>query len=261
MKQMYLGLFLGLTGLFLAGCGDDDAFFNVEETGNGGMPSLFLAQGDGSAGFRYDGQQWNRIYWADGGSTEILREDDPARWTLRTDPAPDVADGHGETSLERTAEGRVRIERWGEPSFQTYVDSMELDETGYPTSLTLPGSIGYVRFTYDKGSHTLESITRYALPDSTVECRQSFTYDDRKGTLSEVALPDEWLKVYLSYRYGGDNPSAAQFFSWHHNVTSITTEYPEDGRRETVVFSYEYNTEGFPIGISDENGRKTTVRY
>lgn len=255
----------------LFSCGDDIEGFGL--TGKEGLPSRFKTA-DKTTYLSYSGNRLLQMMDEFGFTTSFEYEENVLKWVSFAPPAdPNIADGHGSTRFEKEG-NKILAKSSGEPSFNLYVNEIELDENELPTKITDKGvfqmtSEGekklwdgkyYSILTFDTSTKNLLKLEKFNLEDSTLITTYTFKYSSQPGSMSNVELPS-WFFAYWYQR----NPHISELLSrqFLNNKNTLMEETITDkasGESNTIHYKYSYNDKTYPVSI--ENGEKIMeIRY
>lgn len=262
----------GIMSLCLFSCDSNDSF---PSTGVDGRPSMIRINKEESTSFAYDGKLLSKQK-EEYGSTLHYKYENGELVSRNTTPPEGVMDGHGWTGFTRK-ENKIKVERSGEPSFELYTEEIKLNESGLPVKISDMGVFQngpngliqiaegryFALFTYDSSTQQLVKQEVYNLKDSTLTATYTYEYDRKPGMMSRVDCP-VWYAIWNSYRNSySQNFSNLYFLNYRNNVIQIKIEYQENNKFQTVAFSYQYNSNDFPVFVSgtEEKDERIEIRY
>lgn len=263
-----------LTSLLFLSCNDDD---DLRITKKDGQPSLFEQSSNTKIYFSYQDNQITQIKRKNGSTAQYTYENGTLSKISFTPPA-NVADGNGSSTFIQESENKIRVESWGEPSFDIYVKEIEVHNDNNQVTITEIGSFeqgpdGLTK-TYEGTKYTqitLDPITKniirrevFNIANSELLATYSYEYDNNPGTMSSIDWP-LWLHIYLcedrSYSYYSQE---RQFFNYKNNLIKETVDNKEENAKYTVNYTYTYNKNGYPITATNDKYQeknKITIRY
>lgn len=261
MKRITLFVAM-LSSILLLSCNDDD---DLKLTKEEGLPGFF-EQNDGTKFYvSYLGNQPTQVK-RKGGSTTSYEYEEGIPSKIVFTPPKDVADGNGATSFTKEDDNKIRVESWGEPSFDLYVQEIELDEEKNPVRITDIGAfergpegltkvrdgVKYVKITIDPTTKNILKNEVFSLENSELLATYSYEYDNNPGTMSKIDWP-LWLFIY----YCNNNSSYynsyyRQFFNYKNNLVKETADDKAESTNYTVNYTYTYNKNGYPVSASND---------
>ncbi|MDR2918539.1 MAG: permease [Tannerella sp.] len=259
-----------LTSLLLLSCNDDD----LELTKKGGQPSLF-EQNSTKIYFSYQDNQITQIKKKNGSTIHYTYENGSLS-NLSFTPPPNVADGHGSSTFIQESENKIRVESWGEPSFDIHVQEIEVNNN--QVKITEIGSFQqgpdgltkvyegkrYTQITLDPATKNILKREVFSIETSELLATYSYEYDNNPGTMSAIDWP-LWLRIYFcednSFSYYSQY---RQYFNYKNNLIKETADNKEENTEYTVNYTYTYNKSGYPITATNDKyqeANKITIRY
>jgi hypothetical protein len=187
---------------------------------------------------------------------------------------PKVADGNGYTKFKREENGKIRVERTGEPSFDLHVQEIELDADHFPVKITDAGvySIGEggvwtkeydgkygSLFSWDASTGQLLKQEIYELETSQQVAVYTYKYDSAPGALSRIDCP-LWFYAYWNQNYYALRTYRALFFGHANNLAEVTVDDSLNDRHEVLKYVYGYSPDGFPVSVSVQTSGGETLR-
>jgi len=259
----------------LASCSDDDNDF--PRTGENGR--LSIAQyGTDMVYFSYKGNKIHKIQMNNAFESEFEYTNNELSG-IRSYPIDErIADGNGKVSFKREG-NKIIVESWGEPSSETFITEIELDENDVPLKITEVGSMGhidgqvqkvrdgkyYTLVTIDPQTKNFLMAEKYIIETSEKVSTYAYEYADTPGIMSKIDLP-LWYFAYINYWSAavGDTYNLL-YFNYSGNVVKKIVDDDLHPFHGTVEYKYEYNKAGYPvklINLSINGGvNEMAIRY
>lgn len=263
-----------LTSLLLLSCNDDDD--DLELTKKDGQPSMF-EQSSTKIYFSYQNNQITQRKTKNGSTAHYTYENGSLAKISFT-PPPNVADGHGSSSFIQESENKIRVESWGEPSFDIHVQEIEVDNANNQVKITEIGSFKqgpdgltkvyegtrYTQITLDPFTKNIVKREVFSNETSELLATYSYEYDNNPGTMSSIDWP-LWLRIYLCEDYSYSYYSyQRQYFNYKNNLIKEIADNKEENTEYTVNYTYDYNKNGYPTTATNDKYQernKLTIRY
>lgn len=252
----------------LSSCNNDD-FVNPTKTN--GLPSAFFSTKEDVVSLSYQNNQLIQSKKKDGSSKEISYE--KGKMKISYNPPSDVADGHGCRTFEQKDANTIQISSNFEPSPETQIEEITLNEWQRPLKITVLGWFqqtdkglvklreinNYALFTYDATGKHLTKIEQFDSKNNLIK-KTTLEYDNANGTTSGIKFPT-WFPDYWCYinASGIDNVSI-QFLNHYNNVTAIAVNNIQEGSSQTFQYQYTYNKDNYPTEITSNIGNPQIIK-